>query len=194
MRFEVRLNRPAFLYLVWIDTEGRAPPLHPWKDNNWQKRPAHEEARDRLSVPPGDENMTQLGACPPGVETILLLARDEPLTTEEYATLVEMLGKPQLRRPPSDLHVAVWLENGERTEDERDRGPPVARLAESSADPELQTKGLMRGLRGMFAYSRALCFGNEGKIPESNPKKEIALWDWPQMWMGFKSKSHGNPR
>jgi hypothetical protein len=163
VRFEVRLNRPAFLYLVWIDTEGRATPLYPWEDYDWQKRPEREEARDRLSEPRADDGMTRLAAGPSGVEALLLLARDEPLTDGEHARLVEALGKPRVRRPLTDLTVAVWLENGERGTDHKDRGPPLANLVEESGDPELQIRGLMRRLRELFPYSRALCFGNQGK-------------------------------
>jgi hypothetical protein len=194
VRFEVRMNRPAFLYLIWIDTEGRATPLYPWENFDWQKRPKREEARDRLSEPPDEEGMTRLAAGPPGVETLLLLARAEPLTAEEHATLFEMFRKPQVRRPLPDLHVAVWLENGERTTDDRERGPPVMHLTESSADPELQVKGLARRLRGMVAYSRALCFGNEGKIPEDHRIRGFSLWEWPLFWLGLKSKLRSNPR
>jgi hypothetical protein len=163
VRFEVRLNRPAFPYLIWIDTEGRATPLYPWEHYDWQKRPEREEPRERLSEPRDEDGMTRLAAGPPGFETLLLLARDEPLMDAEHALLVDTLGKPQVRRPLPDLAVAVWLENGERGTDHRDRGAPVANLAEPSADPELQVRGLMRRLRELCPYSRALCFGNQGK-------------------------------
>jgi serine/threonine protein kinase len=194
VRFEVRTNRPAFLYLIWIDTEGRATPLYPWVEYDWQQRPECEESRDRLSEPQKDDGMTRLTAGPPGIETLLLLARDAPLSAEDHAALIEMFRKPQLRRPLADLHIALWLENGERTTDDRERGPPALHLAESSADPELQVKSLTRQLRSMFAYSRALCFGNEGKTPEPKRMKGISPWDWPLMWLGFKSRPQGNPK
>jgi serine/threonine protein kinase len=163
VRFEMRLNHPAFLYVVWIDTEGRSTPLYPWRDTDWQRRPKREEPCDRLSEPRDDAGMTQLEPGPPGVETLLLLAREEPLTDAEHATLVELLSKPQVRRPMPDLAIAVWPENGERGADRRDRGPPSPLKTRESGDPELQIRGLMRRLREWFPYSRALCFGNLGK-------------------------------
>jgi hypothetical protein len=68
-----------------------------------------------------------------------------------------------VRRPLPALGIAVWLENGERGMDRRDRGPPAALKTEESGDPELHIRGLMRRLRELFPYSRALCFGNQGK-------------------------------
>src|SRR5439155_19645794 len=38
MRIEVQLNRPAYVYVVWLDTDGKATPLFPW-DEEWSKRP-----------------------------------------------------------------------------------------------------------------------------------------------------------
>jgi tRNA A-37 threonylcarbamoyl transferase component Bud32 len=152
VRFEVRLNRPAFIYLIWIDTGGEA----------------HEEPHNRLSVPPDDKGMTRLAAGPSGIETLLLLTRDEPLKVAEEDRLMQMLAAyeiAQFQHWPrvTDLEMAVWLENGERVMDARDRGPPLAGLIEANADPELRVRGLMRGLRGLFPYSRAVCFGKKGK-------------------------------
>src|SRR5437773_2680275 len=77
MRIEVGLNRPAYCYVVWIDTEGRATPLYPWLEEDWSKRP-REQARDRFALPEGDLSVAPLGPGPAGMETLLLLARAEP--------------------------------------------------------------------------------------------------------------------
>jgi hypothetical protein len=163
VRFEIRLNRPAYLYLVWLDTEGRAMPLYPWREDDWQKRPDREEPRDRLSEPASADGMVPLAAGPPGIEVVLLLARDAPLTAAEHATLVEVLSRPRAWTRPTDLAVAVWLEDGERRASNKDRGPPVAAREAASGDPELQVRGLAQQLRTLFPYSRAVCFGNGGK-------------------------------
>jgi hypothetical protein len=160
LRLEWTLNRPAFLYLVWIDTEGHAEPLYPWLARDWQQRPEREEARDRLSFPLSNTRFTPLGDGPPGIETILLFARKQPLTATEHATLVEGLRRPKLRRP-SNLAVAVWLQNGERAAD--DRGAPPAVVEAESGDAKLQVRELLRELRPVCPDSWALCVGNRGK-------------------------------
>lgn len=82
MSLEVQLEQPACAYLVWIDTDGRVVPLYPWN---------HEaiEVRD-VDVPPPARKAAKTINNPPigggwpfgkkgGVETVLLLARREPL-------------------------------------------------------------------------------------------------------------------
>ena len=40
-QIEVRCNRPADLYLVWIDSAGQVKPVHPWKlDTDWELPPS----------------------------------------------------------------------------------------------------------------------------------------------------------
>ncbi len=40
IRIEARLDRPAYLYLFWLGSEGKVAPLYPWKDHDWSTRPA----------------------------------------------------------------------------------------------------------------------------------------------------------
>ncbi len=78
LRIEARLNRPAYVYVLWIDSQGRALPVYPWTPGDWAARRSPESPIDRLSLPPeADEGWPIRG--PGGVETLLLLAREEPL-------------------------------------------------------------------------------------------------------------------
>ena len=80
-RKEVRLNRPADIYLVWIDSTGKVAPVYPWKvASDWEEGSA-PKALGRLEMPAGGEVWPING--PAGVETLVLLAREEPLTAEE---------------------------------------------------------------------------------------------------------------
>jgi hypothetical protein len=36
------LNRPAYLYVLWIDTDGKALPVYPGRPGHWEDRPAQE--------------------------------------------------------------------------------------------------------------------------------------------------------
>jgi hypothetical protein len=75
------------------------------------------------------------------------------------------LARHRARWPTSpaaeDLTVAVQLENGERVAGELTRAPNPDKAA-SSGDPEIQIRQLMKELRAVFPYTRAVCFGNQG--------------------------------
>src|SRR5262249_16337820 len=54
-RIEGRLNRPAFVYLIWIDSQGAVTPVYPWEPgSDWEVAGA-EEARPALTLPTGGE-------------------------------------------------------------------------------------------------------------------------------------------
>jgi serine/threonine-protein kinase len=164
LRIEVTMERPAYLYVVWIDTEGKATPLYPWQGYDWEQRPQREERRARLSLPETADGIAPLGAGPAGVETLLLLAREEPLSEAENAALPELFaGLPKAK--VADVGVAAWFENGELVSGEREptRGAIRLEQAQAADDPVLRLQGLLRTkLKGVFGYSRAVCFGNVG--------------------------------
>src|SRR5207244_2737754 len=122
LRIEVELNRPAYLYLVYIDSSGKATPLYPWETDDWQKRPAQEAPRDRLRIPDSGKG-APLEPGLAGIESILLLARDEALPPGRDAEIVgQFAGLPgQSRLVP--LLTAAWFRDGELVRDEQDRGP-----------------------------------------------------------------------
>jgi serine/threonine protein kinase len=160
IRFEAQLNRPAYLYLVSIDTQGKAQPAYPWKAGNWQERPADEKARARLSVPEAPDEWGQVTAGPPGMETLMLLARDDRLPVDvPMATLFAGLPTPTLQHP----RAAVWFENGAVVRDEVDRAVSFFETKRSD-DPVLRTQALLRErLQPYFRYTRAVSFANQGK-------------------------------
>jgi serine/threonine protein kinase len=161
VRIEVKLNRPAYLYLVWIDTEGKAYSLDPWEEYDWTGRPPSEQPRDRLQVPRQANGKSPLQEGPPGVETLLLLARETPLSDAEQELLPTLF--PDLpRQQGGPTSWAVWLENGEVVLDEKDRGPIRPQIVAATEDPELQVRELMNNLKPWFPYSRAVLFGNQG--------------------------------
>jgi hypothetical protein len=77
-QIEVRLNRPAYLYLVWLDTHGRPLPLYPWRPGTWDLAEA-EAPRAQLLLPQPDP---MRGYQPwalngeAGVETVVLVAQE----------------------------------------------------------------------------------------------------------------------
>jgi serine/threonine protein kinase len=164
LRIEARLNRPAYLYLIWIDTEGKATPIFPWQDT-WDKLPANEQPRDRLSLPEKAGDLAPLAPGPAGMETLLLLAREMPLTDADNAALPGLFSGLPLAEVP-DLRAAAWFEGGELVTPQRepDRGPIQIGKAQAGADSVLRVQVLLQSkLRLLFTYSRAVCFGNTGK-------------------------------
>ena len=97
IRIEARLDRPAYLYLFWIGSEGKVAPLYPWKDHDWSARPAEERKVTGVELPEIlDDDLRTMPPSPPGLETLVLLAReDSPLPREDEARLAQGLaGSP----------------------------------------------------------------------------------------------------
>ena len=63
--------------------------------------------------------------------------------------------------PWAETEFALWFEGGERVADEPTRAPILSQ-DRSSGDPEVQVRSLMKQLRSLSPYTRAVCFGNQG--------------------------------
>jgi hypothetical protein len=157
---EVELNRPAYLYVLWIDTDGQVHPVYPWQPGHWDQRPAVEQPASRLRRPAAPDEFYEVPKGTPGMETLLLLARETALP--ETIDLRAELG-PLPRQREQDLRAAVWFENGEVVHHE----PPRRGMrfdAKKIDDPVLQTQQRIRTkLQPYFSYTRAVSFANQGK-------------------------------
>jgi hypothetical protein len=164
LRIQAHLDRPAYLYVIWVDTESKATPIYPWQEDDWTKRPNQEQPLAHLALP-GDNELAPLGPGPPGIETLLLLAREKPLTDAENTALPGLFTSLP-RTTGADVRAAAWFENGELVNAERepDRGPIRIGLAEANPDPVLGMQALLqRRLRPFFSYTRGVCFGTRGR-------------------------------
>jgi hypothetical protein len=164
VQVEVRLNRPAHVYLLWLDSEGVLTPLYPW---NVGVRLVHKD----LAAPPPDVPPQDVVLSPgdvasgwtvggrSGLDTILLLARREPLPAG--VALAERVG----RLPPTPFHNPhEWAVRGFDPDQPGgllnlggERGPEDE--AAKIDDPLL---GLMARLRGHFEMVRAVRFAHQG--------------------------------
>jgi hypothetical protein len=160
IHIDVALSRPAYLYLVWLDSQGGATPLYPWQADDWRKLPP-ERRRDRLAWPK-ESDWAPLTNTPTGIEALLLLMREEPLPAgTDVAGLFAGLAA-QAEAAPSA--VTAWFEDGELVRDATYRGPPDAGKSRTVLDPVLQTQDLLRErLRPWFPRTRAVCFSFQGK-------------------------------
>jgi serine/threonine protein kinase len=167
MRIEATASRPAYLYVVYLDAKGEASPMFPWRKYDWSNRPK-EEARTVLHLPEDPrKDGAPLESGPPGIEAVLLLAREEALTAAKNDRLRRALRGPAKQGKFDPLLGAVWL--GEEKERfgvaaDRDRARPAQEKAGAVADPVERLRRLLRGeVSRLAAVRRGVCYPFAGK-------------------------------
>jgi hypothetical protein len=155
VRVEAELKRPAYLYVVWLDTAGKPVPIYPW-DKHWNW-PNAERPVDRLSLPASGKRWP-IKPGVPGMETLLLLARETPWPRDvDWRMLLHGLPSPAMQDPSS----VVWFRNWAVVRDE-DRAPNL--FEERPGDPLLVTQAKLRErLQPYGVFSRAVSFANAGR-------------------------------
>jgi hypothetical protein len=168
LRLDARLNAPALVYVLWLDSDGRVTPLYPWNERKIvirdaavppPLRPVLAEVSLPLPTPDGmSEGYIMRGKS--GLETILLLARREPLPAD--VNLAQLIGKAPVTplRDPLEFAVRGGDEGQPITHVKREahRGPEME--VEAIDDPLLQ---LLGRLRGHFEVIRAVRFAHQGR-------------------------------
>ena len=107
IRLEARLNRPAYVYLIAIDSQGRASPVYPWQSGQWSDR-LEEAPQQYLSLPALEDHGYEVKP-PFGTETFVLLARESPLPDGMNVGQV-LAGLPS--QESLDLRLALWFDDG----------------------------------------------------------------------------------
>jgi hypothetical protein len=156
------LNRPAYLYILWIDPDGDVWPAYPWEPGDWTKRPAEERTVQRLRRPEELDKTYRLPRGSSGMVTLVLLARETPLPAD--FDLLTALGKLP-RQIEQDRRAAAWFENGQRVNDRPHRGDNPFNESRTD-DPVLSTlQRISEKLQrpGHFSYSRAVTFATRGQ-------------------------------
>jgi hypothetical protein len=162
-RIEARLSRRAYLYVLWIGSEAKVSPIYPWKPGHWESRPGREAKIKQLDLPARAEKAWEIPTGSPGIETLLLLVREEsPLSRGDEKNLAKLLSDSGASSSPL-IKDAVWLENGrEITLDPQDRALPSTKTHKSD-DPVLRIRRLLsEKVRPLGDYWQALVFPNEG--------------------------------
>jgi hypothetical protein len=161
VRVKLAMNRPAYLYLLWIGGDGKVAPVHPWRPGDWHNRPEQEQPIDRLSLPRELDRAWPLSGGA-GMETILLLARDTPLPASVDVERAVAGLQPQKMQNPESLV-------------EFDRGHPVTESMDHSRgalffdpqridEPVLQNQQLLEERLGRyFPFISAVSFANRGE-------------------------------
>jgi hypothetical protein len=163
LRIEAGLNRKAYLYVVQLLASGEVVPQYPWRDYRWGNRPP-ERPQQQWSLPDTEGAGVPLDEGPSGVESILLLAREERLPAGEDEKLAGLFaGLPKQGRLGGP-RLAAWFRNGELVTDEDDRGPIRLEKEREVGDTVMRVQVLLRGkLRPLFPYTRAVCYGFQGR-------------------------------
>ena len=166
VRVEARVNRPAYLYLFWIGSDGKVAPLYPWKEHDWTKRPDHEDKVEGIELPEVIDETMPLPPSAPGLETLVLLAReDSPLPRDADTTLERDLAGPPTTWRPDGKNAAVWLENGQEfglDDQGNDREMPGLETRKSD-DPVLRIRRLLKEkLSTLGSCHRAVIVPNQG--------------------------------
>jgi hypothetical protein len=164
IRVRAELNRPAYVYLVWIDSAGEVTPFYPWLAGDWKRRGTEEKAaRYNLPQVKGTWGLWPMGPGKRGLETMVLLCRDEVLPGDvDLAGLLGRFGPQPLAG--QDAGAVAWFENGEAVRDEPQRAP-LTKPVEGGNPLERLNREVQRRVQGHFSYTRAITYGNEGDRP-----------------------------
>src|SRR5262245_17317367 len=85
MVLDAQLSEPAYMYFVWLDSEGRVLPFYPWNNETLEvediNEPPPARRPSKLVFSPLLGRAWNFGS-QGGSETVLLLARRTPLPTE----------------------------------------------------------------------------------------------------------------
>jgi hypothetical protein len=157
---EAELNRPAYAYVLWIDTEGKVLPVHPWRPGHWEDRPADDERVQRLRRPEALDHYYTIKSGTPGMETLVLLARETPLPRDvDLQTELGELPRPKDQGPQT----TAWFENGWPVRNRRGRAGHFDETRRD--DPVLLTQQRLRQrlLGRHFDYLLAVSFANRGR-------------------------------
>lgn len=155
IRVEAELHPPGYAYLVWIGADGKAAPVYPWRPGDWTARPSREQPVGHLALPERlDEGWPVSG--PPGMQTLVLLARETPLpSTADLPSL--LAGLP--RQPAQSPQAIVWLDRGRLLADPT-RAPQFFNPGEID-DPVLRAQQLLaERLEEHFPVIRAVSFAS----------------------------------
>jgi hypothetical protein len=156
---EAELNRPAYLYVLWIDTEGQVLPVYPWRPGHWESRPEQERPVARLRRPEDLLEYYPVRQGAPGMETLVLLARPTPLP--RALDLRAELG--ELPRPVAqELRATAWFEDGLPVHNRRGRAGRFDVTRREDAVLATQQR-LKERLGKHFTYMLAVSFANQGK-------------------------------
>jgi hypothetical protein len=169
LRIEARTARPAYFYVLNMDAEGKVWPIYPWREEKWENVP-EEKPRNFYCIPePAKGDASELDKGPSGIESVVVLARETPLTPSEREQLRFLVGAwPTDQGKFDPLRAVVNIGEDEfRFGDVRDqavRGHVKADETVEAKDPVLRLRRLLQGeVRSLGVSSRGVCYTFKGE-------------------------------
>jgi serine/threonine protein kinase len=161
IRVHAELNKPAYLYLLWIDSRGQVQPVFPWTPGRWETLAGKETPILRVNLPPEVDRGWPL-AGPAGMETLMLLARETPIppTLDLKSSLADLP-----RQTMQDAQAIVWFSDGNpvTVAMNKTRGPQFFD-PQQIQDPVLITqRHIQERLGRYFPVIRAVSVASQGK-------------------------------
>ena len=170
LRIEARTAEPAYFYVLNLTADGQVSLLYPWRDEKDWNSIAEEKPRDFYCVPdPSKGDAAKLEAGPSGIESVVVLARETPLTAAERDRLRELLQAWPVDQGQFDpLRAAVTIGEDEfrfgDASDQKERGKVQAGDEVESKDPVLRLRRLLQGdVRSLGVASRGVCYTFKGE-------------------------------
>jgi hypothetical protein len=161
VRLKAVLTQPAYICLIWLDSGGKAFPLYPWNEASIVRGFAdpipQQPPRAEVQSPVTESKGWRIDSHA-GLETVLLLARHEPLPEDiPWDDLIGRLGPTRPGHP---------LELGFRGFDPGQAVPTLNGGQHRGIEKEAQEKdqellSLMERLRKYFDMSRAVRFAHQ---------------------------------
>jgi hypothetical protein len=168
IRAEVRLNQPAYLYLLALDAQGDVTPLYPWHrddrqlDRTLADPPPAVPPQAELTWPSEESSQGLPLDDRSGLETIVLLARRTPLPAG--VSLAERVGRLPLAASPLGHGEEFVLRGGDAGQSfdalrlDQHRG-----FQKALGDIDEPLEQLLGRLRGDFELLRAVRFAHLGQ-------------------------------
>ncbi len=164
---EATIQPAAYLYLFWFDETGQLHPMYPWKPLSWDTRPATEQTRTELTLYDPDGNRWKVGGTTAGMETILMIARPDPLPNTDGQIREWFAGLKPL--PFRGEKARIWFEDFDILKADAKRAPEFGGpLADS--DPAAQQQLLRKRIGHSATFSRAITFARLGNQPADTNK------------------------
>jgi protein kinase-like protein len=161
-RIEVQVQPAGYVYLFWIDSEGLAKPVYPWKPGEWGTRLAAEQPLTQLEMPPQKTKGYKIDGDMPGMETLLMLVRPDPLPEDDAGLRRALSGLPA-QRPVQNPRSAVWFANGRVVVNDPRRSRASFEVTDIN-DPVLRLQELLtEQLQPRGAFTAAVSFARLGK-------------------------------
>ena len=170
LRIEAHTARPVYFYVLNLTADGKVSLLYPWRDDDKWDSIAEEKPRDYFCVPDSSKgDASKLDAGPSGIESVVVLVREMPLTASEREQLRDLLKTWPVDQGKFDpLRAAVTIGEDEfrfgDARDQQERGKVKPGDVVESNDPVLRLRHVLQGdVRSLGVASRGVCYTFQGQ-------------------------------